>query len=148
MQRTEAIELGTKLLRDHGLNDWRMIINDRTKSRLGCCKYNKKTIEVSGWCFVECPEKVENTVRHEVAHAIAKYAGHGPEWKRVAISIGADPRSCTRVNRSRDKFKWECACTKCGAVTRRTHRRRSQRIISTRRSNCCYAGIQQREIRV
>ena len=42
------------------------------------------------------PELVTEVILHEIAHALAgPEAGHGPEWKAIAIRLGARPRSRT-----------------------------------------------------
>ena len=130
----EAQDLAHTLFRQYGLYDWQFQVG-KAKRRLGVCKYRSKTIEVSRWVFELCPENVDNTVRHEVAHAIAGYkAGHGPEWKRVARELGANPKSCAKVKPEQTAPKrWVLQCPKCGWEGYGTYRRRSKRY----RSRCC-----------
>lgn len=38
---------------------------------------------------------VKMTILHEIAHAIAGHsAGHGPQWRKVCLSIGGDGKRC------------------------------------------------------
>jgi predicted SprT family Zn-dependent metalloprotease len=63
---------------------------DHARTRAGLCSYAKKQISVSrllapGWSDLEA----EQTILHELAHALAGHAaGHGPEWRRIARSLG------------------------------------------------------------
>lgn len=62
----------------------------RQKKAFGKCHYGYKKIYLSRiLTAIESEESVENTILHEIAHAIAGFeAGHGEEWKRAARSIG------------------------------------------------------------
>lgn len=78
-------------------------VNNRLKSRLGQAKFKRNralgvswcsSVEVAGWLLKD-PVKAMDTLLHEVAHAIAGHAaGHGPKWKAVCRSIGAEPTRC------------------------------------------------------
>lgn len=73
---------------------------DRAKKRMGCCNFRTRTISLSLPIF-EIPENrvhADNTIRHEVAHAIAgAAAGHGPTWRAAARQVGATPNRCGSV---------------------------------------------------
>jgi predicted SprT family Zn-dependent metalloprotease len=93
-------ELGTQrlardLMNQHGLSDWKFAL-DNARRRFGCCHSSRKMITLSRHLVVLNGEaEVRNCILHEIAHAIAGHrAGHGPEWKRVAASIGCDARRC------------------------------------------------------
>ena len=75
---------------------WRFEICKRAKSRAGVCMHRKKLVKVSAWCFGSMADgKLEDTIRHEVAHAVAgPYAKHGPAWKNAALECGASPSRC------------------------------------------------------
>lgn len=62
----------------------------RAKKTLGVAIEDYREIRLSGEYVDHNPvESVEQTVLHEVAHAIAGYAaGHGPQWLAVARRIG------------------------------------------------------------
>lgn len=96
MNRTTALTLYTSLMREHGLTvkGWKAKINTRASRRLGCCSYQKKTLDISGWHVDNGTEEaIRDTMLHEIAHAIAGHtAGHGVEWQNVCRRIGAKPQ--------------------------------------------------------
>jgi len=49
--------------------------------------------------YISSDEQAIETLRHEYAHAVAELEhrskpGHGPLWRRLAVEMGARPRSC------------------------------------------------------
>lgn len=49
--------------------------------------------------YISSDEQAIDTLRHEYAHAVAELkhrskAGHGRLWRRLAVEMGARPRSC------------------------------------------------------
>lgn len=117
--------VATKLLKEHGLikKGWHFGL-DRAKTRCGVCDYGAKVISLSR-LYVQEPsvsfEDIENTILHEIAHALAGYeAAHGPLWKQMAKSIGCNGNTCNTVWRGADK-KYRIHCD-CGRVNIRRHR--------------------------
>lgn len=137
----EALKLGLDLLRENNLMDWTISITDRAKRRLGVCKYGKRLIEISSWTFDKCPEFVENTVRHEVAHALVGPGyGHGPVWKRAAIQLGAKPERCAAVPlEQRAPYKWILICPNCEKQCGGSYRRRTRFYLG----GCCRVRLNQ-----
>jgi hypothetical protein len=108
MDTTTATTLASKMMGDHGLTaaGWKFKFDGAT-SRLGLCNYTAKTISM-GLTYVRSaePEQVEQTMLHEIAHALVGcYAtnadgsrllylgqyvknGHGAAWKMKARQIG------------------------------------------------------------
>lgn len=82
------------------------------RKQFGTCCYGPHTIQLSLVMMKgETMDAIEQTLRHEVAHALADpAAGHGARWKRVARSIGVrDPksrRSWTADESDRPEPKW------------------------------------------
>ena len=66
----DAIELATKLMREHGLTGWRVKL-DHARRRAGQCDYNTKVISLSR-LYVRNAEKnhIRDTILHEIAHAL------------------------------------------------------------------------------
>jgi predicted SprT family Zn-dependent metalloprotease len=97
---------------------------------LGTCVYRTKTIRISRpYAEVNEEKQVEQTVIHEVAHAVAgPYAKHGPEWKRVARNLGmVRPRarvaaSSIVVPQAERSLPWTQECPSCGATYHRRTR--------------------------
>ena len=78
-----------------GLDEWTLRFSSATKM-LGKCRSQQKLILISRSHAVhDAPEQVTDTIRHEIAHALAgPEAGHGPAWRALARQLGATPRSC------------------------------------------------------
>lgn len=75
---------------EHGLDaDWEFSF-DSAKQRAGLCNYTDKLISLSKYMVhFHSIEQSEQVILHEVAHALAgKSSGHGPDWKKIAKSIG------------------------------------------------------------
>lgn len=133
----DAYQLANGLLREHNLNTWSFLINDRPKRRLGMCNYRDKTIQLSAWVLEKCPERAVNTIRHEVAHALVGYGHrHNHIWKAAAIKLGANPVACTALPmEERPEHTWKLLCPKCGWEGYGSYRKRSRQY----RSKCCSA---------
>ena len=65
------------------------------RTNLGECRAKERLIVLSRAHAMEgTPDDVEDTVLHEIAHALAgPEAGHGPAWKAIARRLGARPAS-------------------------------------------------------
>lgn len=141
--RTLALELMDKF----GLiqNGWKFRFINSTRN-LGRCDYKKKLIELErSHCVRHSDKDVKDTILHEIAHALhyiefianggtdeqffkRKWTGkrwcrvirpHGPEWKRYARMVGADPKASARnlTPRKTDSVKVNTATTNVGEVT-------------------------------
>jgi predicted SprT family Zn-dependent metalloprotease len=111
----------------HGLADWTFGIA-ATKRRLGVCKYRSKRIEIAGFFALNNPDElVFETLLHEIAHALAgPEARHGPEWKRIALRLGAKPQACEdSPDVALEPADWQSDCRACGTTYHRYKRPRS-----------------------
>jgi len=78
----------------------------------GMCRYGPKEIVLSKPMTEACNEaEVEDTILHEIAHALTPGSGHGPVWKMMARKLGADPYSQKAMEKeSKEKmaenYKW------------------------------------------
>jgi hypothetical protein len=91
--RLDAVrELAADLMREHELYGWSLTF-DQARNRAGECRRRIKQISLSEPLLTMwTPEQVRDTILHEIAHALAPpRSGHGIEWKRVCVAIGADP---------------------------------------------------------
>jgi predicted SprT family Zn-dependent metalloprotease len=118
-----AHHLAIQLMRKHGLIDkgWRFEF-DNAKRRFGVCRFRSKRIGLSKpLTLVNDVEQVQDTILHEIAHAIAGYAaGHGPEWKEVCVQIGAKPERCyTEEDTTTIAGKYRAVCGGCGKTYHR-----------------------------
>jgi len=101
MDLKELETIAAQELKKNGLHGWTFGLAD-TGRRLGVCKYRTRRIEIAEYYARNSPpETVLDTLRHEIAHAIAGPAAkHGPAWKAVAIRLGATPRACETSHRA------------------------------------------------
>lgn len=128
----QKYDLSEELDRDNlhvGVANW--------KRRNGLCKYHKSLSgrrvfgervpslnRTQGNHVILINERMEHdsdfieTVRHELAHAIA-YAvhgssqGHNKAWKVIASKLGAEPKSCAH-NEKGTEYEYFMACPNCG----------------------------------
>lgn len=121
-----AYRLAVQLMDKHGLLDkgWSFEF-DNAKRRFGVCRFRSKRIGLSKpLTEANEVEQVQDTILHEIAHAIAGHAaGHGPEWKRVCVEIGAKPERCyTEEDTVIIAGKYKAVCGGCGKTFTR-HKR-------------------------
>lgn len=116
MNLAQAELLTNALMNQYGLiaRGWRFEW-DGAKARFGCCYHGSKRITLSKpLTEVGRDEEVEDTIRHEIAHALTgPQHGHDLAWKLKAIEVGAKPRACssTKVSLETD---WKGICVDCG----------------------------------
>lgn len=93
-QLLEVAVRARQMMDEHGLNFWSLYFS-HGRRLLGKCVYRDQAIFISRHHAVNHqPEQVNDTILHEIAHALAgPKAGHGPEWKAIALRIGAAPES-------------------------------------------------------
>lgn len=92
---------------------------DRAKRRYGLCCYRTQTISLSRPLALIAPEEVEDTLRHEIAHALAgDQAGHGREWRIIARRVGARPERCGGTHSKDLPPGWAATCSHCGYVSK------------------------------
>lgn len=98
MDRKLASKYLRQLLDQHcASGNWKIrLISDLSKPFLGMTDYGTKTVFLNSFHIdTHGDAEVLDTIRHEVAHCIAgSGAGHGEEWKKVAIQLGASPLPC------------------------------------------------------
>ena len=113
---------------------------DRARTRLGACHPAQKRITVSGLLAGRLGRaEVEDTVRHEVAHAIdverRGFTCHDATWKALARQCGARPArtyagsrppdpsapygaECPTCGRTRDLYREPVHAPRCGPCER------------------------------
>ncbi len=126
---------------------WCFEFNDR-KRAAGLCSLRNKTIYISQWLFSQNPDKsleFENTLRHEVAHAIdfeiRKTSNHDKVWKFIARTILCDGERCysNKVIQTKVKTKYTLVCVEEGCdYTRPSHKARPKNAISQPCCTNCY----------
>lgn len=105
MTRTDASLLTRKLLDQYNLKDWHIKLTAPNLSArvqfLGKCSYQDKSIYLNMHHIDTHPSiEVEDTIRHEIAHALVPNDGHGELWKAKARELGASPNPCASYSLS------------------------------------------------
>jgi predicted SprT family Zn-dependent metalloprotease len=122
--------LANRLIAEFNLDEYSFHFNETYKA-LGRCNPTEKIIELSRrWALHLSLEEVEDTLRHEIAHALAsklwKHHGHGPAWKKACAIAGAKPEAKQRLSGNykeaykiviEDSAKWAIICVECGNHT-------------------------------
>ncbi|MFN3597913.1 MAG: SprT-like domain-containing protein [Rubricoccaceae bacterium] len=94
---------------------------DRARRRLGVCRPGARRITLSApLALALAPEDVEDTLRHEIAHAIdAERRGrtaHDAVWRALAVRCGARPERTFRGTLPPDESApYATCCPSCGA---------------------------------
>lgn len=121
MKEQELIEMTYKHLKAHGLIQWTVKIKS-LKTRIAQCRTLRRALVpeaskgVIEWSreFAEFLTEAEalDTTLHEIAHALVPHAktAHGPEWKAMAIKLGAKPTASKAVPGAviESKYTGEC----------------------------------------
>src|ERR1041385_2896359 len=117
MNLQDARTLAELHLEQHGLDKqgWSFQWHDKKRVR-GQCRYSDKVISLDMRYAKDNDERfVENTIKHEVAHAlVGPKVNHGRAWRAQAEAIGCDielRRSPEIVVR---KGKYTLICPSCG----------------------------------
>jgi len=84
------------------LENW-FVSFDNAKRRAGVCRVSTKEISLSKHHILNNSiEVVKDTILHEFAHAIAyeiySESGHGVQWKKIALQLGAIPSARGHFN--------------------------------------------------
>ena len=75
----------------------------RKKNSFGTCYYRKKEIKLHMYSCKVCDKShIQNTILHEMAHAIDKEkhgysSGHGYNWKKICREIGCNAKSTSNA---------------------------------------------------
>jgi SprT-like family len=96
--------------------------------------------------YISSDEQAVETLRHEYAHAVAELkhksrAGHGRLWRKLAVEMGARPRSCGK-GPLLDVPLLQPSCTTCGI----SHAPRARRSLRLRCRACRSRQIEWRPI--
>lgn len=90
---TEALTALREALTANGLWNWTAELDNR-KSRAGACAYGPRTIFLSrAHVANNTRADVDQTIIHEVAHALTPDAGRGMAWRVKAWSLGYTGKS-------------------------------------------------------
>lgn len=125
MELQHAENLARDLMHEWGLHAWTLKF-DKAKTRCGQCSHTTWTISLSRH-FVRLNDRelVEDTVRHEIAHALVGPGhGHDAAWKKMARAVGAKPQRCKSEadGLQRSEHRYVAVCDGCGKEVAGRHR--------------------------
>ncbi len=130
----EVSMLARDLMDKHELMSWGFQL-DYARRRAGYCYYAKQVISLSRH-FIEKADAKEilNTLLHEIAHALTPRAGHGCEWRRMALAIGCDGKTRHALGPLVEPA-FKGTCPSCGSTTRAHRLGRKRLQVACRK--CC-----------
>lgn len=100
-QVAHAVSLGHPNIIEQG---WTFAFG-RGKRTLGLCNYTRRVISISAAFMRDNDiQQVRNTIKHEIAHALAEGDGHGSWWKQTFIRLGGDGEQFNST--AKPSFKW------------------------------------------
>jgi predicted SprT family Zn-dependent metalloprotease len=112
----DARSLAYTLLERYGLSHWSVKF-DRAVKRFGQCQYEGQAISLSTKLTeLNSKDRVEQTILHEIAHALTRGHGHDRVWRAKALAIGhKSGRRCynpaeTVLPTKEYHYKAECTC--------------------------------------
>ncbi len=123
-------------------------VNSRAKRRLGCCYFSggQYTIEVSA-ALLDQPERLRQTLAHELLHTCWGCRNHGKTWKayaaRVNEALGLQIQRLSPAGEDRqeplrrDEIKYVLECQSCGA---RIYRSRMSKAVKAPWRYRCKCG--------
>jgi predicted SprT family Zn-dependent metalloprotease len=134
MQPEEAQALAIRLIAEFGLAY--TFAFERGCRRLGLCRFPTATTPgqiLLNAAYVEASdrESVEDTIRHEIAHALAYrncgHTGHGKPWQEACTITGARPERLAHPSQT-VPGPWQARCSGCGELVSRFRPPRKDRI--------------------
>jgi predicted SprT family Zn-dependent metalloprotease len=151
-RKVELEKEARELMDAHGLEDWAFRIST-TATSLGMCYFQEKVIEFSEWFIHESDEQIDDTLRHEIAHALSykRYGArdgtkHNYLWKMICREIGANPERIAHGAVSAKPYNYVVYCSRCGKLVARKYRiKKAFRYHYT--SKCCHASLDIQETR-
>ena len=94
MKKSKIVEIGTKLLKKHGLEDWIIIVGDLETYFINPvfagCNHEYKEIRVNRDFIGTMIEKdVRRAILHEIVHAVTKSPDKAQEFRDMCEKINA-----------------------------------------------------------
>lgn len=109
-----------ELFAEFGITGWHVAF-DNARQRAGQTRYRSRTVSFSKhFVASNTAERVEQTIRHEIAHVLAGAgAGHGPIWKaKCRITGHTGEREYSAADTVMPAKPWRGTCG-CGAAWER-----------------------------
>lgn len=129
----ETRQLAHKLMTEYGLIEqgWTFQFSNK-KTALGTCSYDDKTIVFSKHFLASSMDSIEDTIRHEIAHAlVGPNHGHDHVWRMKCIEIGANPMRTAQHGDGHafnGNYNYLLICESCESRDGKTRRWRRHRM--------------------
>ena len=135
MDLQDAEDLAHNLLDDHNLSYTWTFGFDNAVRRAGYCNYRKHQITISRAATLVCSEEeVEDTLLHEIAHALTPGHGHDDYWRIKCVSIGGSGK-ISGSYAVKVIPRWIGTCPGCG--NRYTRHRLAKGVKTRACAPCC-----------
>ncbi|MGG5257556.1 SprT-like domain-containing protein [Phycicoccus avicenniae] len=136
MEVQQALAMGRRLMREHGLDGW-SIVADRAKTRAGVCRFARRQIGISApLTLLHSEDDVRDTLLHEIAHAlVGPEHGHDEVWRSTAVRIGCSGERCVPADAPRVPGDW---VGRCPAGHERHRHRAPTRLMSCGRCSSTF----------
>lgn len=123
----DARALAEALMARHGLSGWSFGF-DRARRRLGSCQPGRRRITLSAVLTrLNDAPVIEDTILHEIAHALTPGDGHGAAWRAACLRLGAKPERCAADGEvALPPAPYALVCDRCGARYPRFRRSRGR----------------------
>ena len=108
-----------RLFAENDLTGWTFTL-DRARTRFGQCRYRTKTISLSSVLLpARTDDETEQTLIHEVAHALTQGHHHDAVWLAKARSLGYRGGRCSDTSEDVRavqvaQARWVGTCDLCG----------------------------------
>ncbi len=126
MELDLAEKMTVDLIKEWLGNKWSFKF-DKAINRFGCCWFYKKKITLSKHLvLLNTPDRVKQTILHEIAHAMTLELcndwGHGENWKKMCHILGIEPKRCYSYKDTHTFDKYKGICIHCGQTYYRNKR--------------------------
>ncbi|MFA6458516.1 MAG: SprT-like domain-containing protein [Patescibacteria group bacterium] len=116
MNLSAAETLAHRLLVKHDLTSWSFRF-DRARRRFGCCNFTNRTISLSRILTeLNPPQKILDTLLHEIAHAlVGPRHAHDAFWRAKVSELGGTPTARFRESEvALPQSRFRAVCPSCG----------------------------------
>lgn len=115
MNLIEAHLLARHLMDSHNLKGWVFSFNNR-KRCFGLCRHRMHTIQLSRHLtLLNNKDSVQDTILHEIAHALTPGHHHDHVWKAMCRALGCSTERCyTEATTCTPKARYSGSCG-CGS---------------------------------
>jgi predicted SprT family Zn-dependent metalloprotease len=135
----ETVEKLAKAHISRHIPGWTFVWSDAV-GYIGQCRYKAKQIALSEKYLHAGLDSIEQTILHEIAHALTPGEKHGPKWKAKALELGVKEPRASSKSITKVEGKWVMACRPCKRSYPRTYHIRHS-VIKRRICHVCKGDL-------